>query len=203
MTQSHIEGLLEGVNVVFRQAGMHFSLGTNILSVVNERWGYEGLTVPSTGTQIRNLMSGTGGLEVYFITGCGDDDEPLGSYNSSGIIVKKSADVIILAHEIGHACGWPDVYVKRGSNVPVSLGGSPRSSWMSSDWSNGTGCRFYHSLLSQRDIIRRLLMHGVRTEGQSDIPSGSVFGLARDGETGMLNVGRNGNDFFVVSPKSN
>ena len=74
---------------------------------------------------------------------------------------------------------------------------------MPSDWNNGTGCLFYDSSLSQRDVIRRLLMHGVRTEGQSDIPFGSVYGQAEDGGTGMMNVGRNVNDFFVVSPQSN
>ena len=203
ITREHVENLLDGINVIFKQAGMFFSLGTNVLSVTNEVWASDGLVASSVGKQIRNLMSSTGGLEVYFISGNGMNGEPLGSYLPSGIIVKKSADAIILAHEIGHACGWPDVYVKRGSNEPVSLWESPRSSWMPSDWNNGTGCLFYDSSLSQRDVIRRLLMHGVRTEGQSDIPFGSVYGQAEDGGTGMMNVGRNVNDFFVVSPQSN
>ncbi len=36
---------------------------------------------------------------------------------------------------------------------------------------------------------------------QCDIPFGGVFGQAKDGGTGLINVGRNG--VFVVSPHSN
>lgn len=73
---------------------------------------------------------------------------------------------------------------------------------MENDWSNGTGSHFYSPLLSQRDIIRRLLMHGERIGEQSDIPSGEVFGQGSDGLTGHMNVGRIGNEFFVISPYS-
>ena len=201
ITDAHVSSLLGGVNAIFRQVGLHFSLGAPLTNVTNDAWARDGLTTSSIGAQIRNLMSGTDGLEVYFIAGNGNDDEPAGSYTSYGIIVKDSADAIVLAHEIGHACGWPDIYIKRGGVVPDDLNKGLNSSLMPSDWNNGTGCRFYDPFLLQRDIILRLLMNGVKAEPQSDIPLGGVFGQAEDGVTGMMNVGRIG--MPTISPRSN
>ena len=84
---------------------------------------------------------------------------------------------------------------------PSELNQKLRATWMPNDWNNGSGCRFYDPILSQRDIIQRLLMNGVKVDAQSDIPHGSVFGLSVDSVTGMMNVGRNG--ILTVSPQSN
>ena len=84
--------------------------------------------------------------------------------------------------------------------MPPALYEVPRMSWMPLDWNNGTGCRFYGQMLSQGDIIPRLLMHGVNAGGQTDIPSGSVFGQSNDGSVGQMNVGRYG--MMTVSPHS-
>ena len=73
--------------------------------------------------------------------------------------------------------------------MPSEMSQSLRQSWMPSDWNNGTGCRFYDPMLVQRDIILRLLMHGVNFGGQADIPADRVFGQAEDGLTGKMTVG--------------
>ena len=201
ITDAHVSSLLDGVNAIFRQVGLHFSLGASVTNVTNDVWARNGLIETGVGAQIRNVMSGTDGLEVYFIAGSGNGDEPVGLYNSYGIILRNSADAIVLAHEIGHSCGWPDIYFYRGSVIPAELNQELRTTWMPNDWNNGSGCRFYGSMLSQRDIIQRLLMNGVKTDAQSDIPLGGVFGLSVDSVTGMMNVGRNG--ILTVSPQSN
>ena len=201
ITQAHVVSLLDGVNAIFRQVGLHFSLGAPVMNVTNGVWAKNGLIENSIGAQIRNVMSGTDGLEVYFIAGSGSDDEPVGLYNAYGIILRNSADAIALAHEVGHSCGWPDIYFYRGSVIPSELNQKLRATWMPNDWNNGSGCRFYDPILSQRDIIQRLLMNGVKVDAQSDIPLGSVFGLSVDSVTGMMNVGRNG--ILTVSPQSN
>ena len=141
------------------------------------------------------------GLEIYFITGNGSNMEPLGKHSPSGIILKASVSSVVLAHEFGHACVWADIYASRNNCTPSILYESPQVSWMPHDWNNGTGCRFYSQLKSQSDIILRLLMHGVNAGGQSDIPSGGVFGLGNDGGTGLMNIGRYG--MTTVSPHSN
>ena len=202
ITEGQINSMLEEVNVIFRQVGMHFSLGASLMCVTNETWTQKGLVVSNVSAQIRNIMSGTDGIEVYFIEGDGNfENEPLGRHNPRGIIVRKPYSAVALAHEIGHACGWKDIYISRGENVPSVLYEGLQKSWMTNDWNNGTGCRFYDQMLTQRDVIPRLLMHGVKADGQCDIPFGSVFGQAKDGGTGLINVGRNG--VFVVSPHSN
>ena len=137
---------------------------------------------------------------MYFIYGKEVPQEPLGKHNDRGIIVKTPSSAAVLAHEIGHACRWKDIYISRGENAPSVLLEGLRESWMTYDWNNGTGCRFYGQMLTQRDVIPRLLMHGVKADGQCDIPLGSVFGQAKYGETGHINVGRSG--VFVVSPRS-
>ena len=113
--------------------------------------------------------------------------------------VERGSNAVSLG--IGHACGWADIYASRNNCTPSILYESPQVSWMPHDWNNGTGCRFYSQLKSQSDIILRLLMHGVNAGGQSDIPSGGVFGLGNDGGTGLMNIGRYG--MTTVSPHSN
>ena len=113
--------------------------------------------------------------------------------------VERGSNAVSLG--IGHACGWADIYASRNNCTPSILYESPQVSWMPHDWNNGTGCRFYSQLKSQSDIILRLLMHGMNAGGQSDIPSGGVFGLGNDGGTGLMNIGRYG--MTTVSPHSN
>ena len=201
MTSESLNSMLYEVNAIYRQVGLHFSLGSSLMCITNGVWSENGLTDSSVAAQIHDIMSDTGGLEVYFVTGNGSDTEPLGMHSSSGIILKVSSSATVLAHEIGHACGWADIYASRNNYTPPALYEGPRISWMPLDWNNGTGCRFYETLLSQGDIIPRLLMHGVNAGGQADIPSGSVFGQSKDGSVGQMNVGRCG--MMTVSPHSN
>ena len=93
------------------------------------------------------------------------------------------------------------IYCKSGDDIVAELYGGVKQNWMSAGWNNGTGCRFYEQLLMQRKVIPRLLMHGVNAGGQADIPSGSVFGQAKDGSVGQMNVGRDG--MMTVLPHSN
>ncbi len=203
ITSAILDSLLDEVNSIYRQAGMYFSVGSSIMCITNDIWAKYGLVDASVAVQIRNIMSGTNGLEVYFIPGNDSDDEPLGKHNSYGIIVKATSSATVIAHEIGHACGWGDVYTSRGGNSPSELHEWLCATRMPQDWNNGTGSRFYDPQLMQQDIIPRLLMHGVNAGGQADIPAGSVFGQAKDGETGMINVGRNVNILFNILPLSN
>ena len=197
ITQSHLDTMLAEVNTIFRQVGMHFSYGAPITNVTNSTWTENGLIDQFTGSKVRNIMYGTDGLEVYFISGLNTDDErkkdePIGKCNSYGIILRYGASANVLAHELGHACLWPDIYVRRKKNEPEILKEYLRSSWMPDDWDNGTGQRYYGQLLQQRDMIERLLMHGVDKGVHVDMPLGPVYGLGKDGVVGLMNIGRNG-----------
>ena len=145
-------------------------------------------------------MSGMNGLEIYFITGEGGKTEPLGTHNSYGIIIKASANAKTIAHEIGHACGWGDIYCKNGDNIITELYGNVKQSWMPADWGNGTGCRFYVPMLALYEIIGRLVMYGKGSDMKCDIPMGSVYGRAADGTLGNISVGKG--SMLTTSPIS-
>ena len=195
ITQSHLDTMLAEVNTIFRQVGMHFSYGASITNVTNDVWAENGLVKSAVGNQIRNILSGTDGLEIYFIPGEKRKPGPgkkfkLGAYNPWGIIMRTSANAKTMAHEIGHACGLHDIYVDRNGFEPSELSDFLVKSRMEDDWSNGTGTRFYELLLRHETVIRRLMMFGEGSDEKSDIPAGSVFGLSEDGVPGSISVGR-------------
>jgi len=200
ITVPQINSMLDEVNVIYRQVGLHFSLGAPLMCVANDVWTADGLVVSNVASQIRNIMSGTDGLEIYFISGKNVPHEPLGSHNAHGIIVRSSANAKTLAHEIGHACGWGDIYFNDGDDVISDLYEGVRQTWMPKDWNNGTGCRFYDQMLSQYQAIGRVLMYGKGSELKCDIPLGSVYGKPTAGSLGNVSVGRN--TMMTTSPKS-
>lgn len=195
ITTAQVNALLDEVNVIFRQVGLHFSLGAGVSNVANSVWARDGLTDISLAAQIRNIMSGTDGVEVYFIPGNGNPNEPTGSCTRNGVIVRDTAGASTLAHELGHACGLHDIYVEDGE-----LTEGVKESWMPQDWNNGTGCRFYDPLLMQRDVIHRVLMYGRSIATKADIPSGGVYGKTKERAFGLVSVGLNG--LLIYPPRS-
>ena len=108
----------------------------------------------------------------------------------------------VLAHEIGHACGWDDIYDKRevgdgwvfdnGFDKRVEKGSMPN------DWNNGTGSSFYNPFIRHYAVLRRLLMYGLVVDNHTDIPTGYVDGLDADGESGYVIVGRGNVDLDQI-----
>ena len=83
VSAAHVGAMLDEVNVIFRQVGLHFSVGAPLRVVENDQWAQYGLLRRDCGNAIRNIMSGTGGVEVYFIPGADAEtenarNEPLG-----------------------------------------------------------------------------------------------------------------------------
>ena len=185
ITESHLVSLLDEVNIIFRQVGLSFYLGAPITNVVNESWAKYGLMDSASKSKIRNIMKNTGGVEVYFVNGLmvssdGFKYQPAGATNPKGIVVKNSITANALAHEIGHLCGWHDIYVLDGEYIPDELNEQVSIAWLPDDWNNGTGGRFYPVPFNQRQAVMLLLMYGVVNYGGEDIPSGNVFGLVID-----------------------
>jgi hypothetical protein len=101
---------------------------------------------------------------------------------------------VILAHEIGHACGWEDIY----SAKVDQLGGTPSllelnernpayRSWSLRDWPEDGALNSQPAYYSrsnsatyatrQVDLINRLMMHGELSPSNFDIPLGTVYGV--------------------------
>jgi len=192
ITQAHLDSMLVEVNAIFRQVGIHFTYGALITNVTNDVFAENGLINTNVATQIHNLMGGTDGLEIYFIPGCEEEYEPLGRYNANGIIVRNICNAKTVAHEIGHACGWNDIYIRKRKFEPSELFQGLRREWMPNDWNNGSGCRFYDPMLSQRNVIQRILMYGEGGNIKVDIPSGEVHALSASGVVKKVNVGLGG-----------
>ena len=201
-----IAAMIDEANIIFRQVGMLFSLGAPIRNLVNDKWSKDGLVDLATGMEIRNLMSGTDGVEVYFIEGSNVGGEPLGQFERRGILVRAAANARTFAHELGHACGWPDIYLSPGEQKARGTEQVPnfilpvREEWLRDDWNNGTGDRFYSKLLCHSDIVDRLLMRGRGSEVKADIPLGLVQGLSSHGDAGDIAVGRK--CILTMSPRS-
>lgn len=182
ISKLHIESLLREVNVIFRQVGLSFYLGASITIVVDKGLAEYGLMNKKSQFQIRNIMRNTEGVEIYFVEGLKYDhnlydDQPLGSASKYGIIVKDSISAITLAHEIGHLCGWKDIYFHSNGYAPGELNFRVSQERLPNDWNNGTGYQFYPKELTQAEVIRRLLMLGNGSATRGDIASGNVYGL--------------------------
>ena len=190
LTQTQLSEKLLAVNKIYRQVGLHFSAAP-IEVVQNYKWSHFGLAKKDIARAIRDYEHKTDGVEVYFI---GDnesvvdyDTRATGRANVDGIIIRSNASGVSLAHEIGHVCGLKDIYIDTNCQ---ELHQPLREQWAPSDWSNGTGCRYYSTMKCPLDLIPLLLMHGVGVENRSDIPLGPIRGLLKDDTvSGRRNLG--------------
>ena len=206
---------IERVNNIFAQVGIRFELGAPVREIVDGN--LVNLPTPELykrkRASIRSLQSGLDGLAIYYIarlfhentTDREEGSEALGIYETGTIIVSVLTPVAKnLAHELGHACGWADIYdnyvsdvdVDTGKDVVSDVSGVPSQDRMPSDWNGGTGSRYYRPGISQKNIIDRLLMYGNYNDTATDIPLGAVYGHwyhwvgnAKIENTGLVPVG--------------
>lgn len=195
-----VREMVRKANDVYAQVGVTLNLiepvvVTNIPNAYNALY-YETSTNHSSSCTFWNivdLQSNTRGLECYFINSFSDSGDTLAANSSRGAIITRAADYMDLAHEIGHAFGMRDVYVKNddtvSSVVELPLNVSVKYSYSYADWNGGTGMRYYLYGTKQRDLISRLLMNGVRSQSSVplDISAGDIYGVHKVyGETGAI-----------------
>jgi hypothetical protein len=173
-----IPGLISGANQIWRQAGMSFSRAS-VSYVTNSIW-YSNSVNKVTQQDILNAMSGTGGLEVYFvpkITFAGN--VPAANW-TNGMLVTSGISSRTFAHELGHCCGLPDIYDVHPKSSQVKIEGTVSKTRLPLDWNNGPGPEeYYERGLQQSLLVKRLLMYGY-TSGGSDLTAGPVYGVRRN-----------------------
>ena len=95
INRAKLDAMLAEVNVIYEQVGLRFVSAADVQHVENRLWCELGLVDDSIGSQIRNVLSSTMGVEVYFITGADRKGEPLGTCNSHGVVIKGSCKFLV------------------------------------------------------------------------------------------------------------
>ena len=165
-TSAEIEEMIARVDQVYEQAAIKFmiaSLGVTNYSNVGEIYSNE----VGRLRQICSAMEDTDGLELYFVPRLVG---ARGIWMKEGIVISGHADFRTVAHEIGHALGFPDIYVSR-IETRSTVQGEPAESRMPLDHG------LFHEGAAQSNIVQRLLMYGEWNETKARIPRGGVYGL--------------------------
>jgi hypothetical protein len=189
---SDIPGLITGVNDIYRQAGIRFAQAS--VTYTNEIFWYLNSDMIDYQKDIINAMTGTEGLEAYIVPNIATNVAGKNFFNK-GLLMTNTVSAHILAHEIGHQCGWEDIYTAVSNQPPLTMPLS-KSHLSPADWNNGPGPQeYYQRGLPLATVIRRCLMFGY-TSGGNDIPTGPIKGYSKEGEFGPVRVGTQGMDRF-------
>ena len=166
-TAETVSNMVNGVNEMYMQVCMRFIVDS--ISYTNDAYlANVHLTNHVQWTVLSSIEQNTGKLELYFVPIL--EGGATAFHTPSGIVVGPSANVRTLSHEIGHACGLPDIYMRhRGTAYRVL--GAPNKGRMPDDWG------WYPSTVTHAEVVKRLLMYGYRSDVKADISYGDIYGL--------------------------
>lgn len=166
-----VTNIVNEVNDVFSQAAVQVSLTSVVYTNCNELSLNVNVDDVEKVERLCSFSGNTGGLEVYFVSQL---IGAVGLSTPSGILIDSGGDARCVAHEIGHACGFEDIYVNSTeTNLTVNFVASEESVSLS-NWGR------YSPGVEQQWIIRQLLMYGYNDKNGVDIPFGNVRGLRYD-----------------------
>ena len=204
LDDAEIASFIPGVNRIFSQVGLQFTLdlpsrhvaNTNYLIIRKENGIY-----PLAQTLL-NEGRPFNGVKMFFVQFLEGVD---GLHYSRGIVLPAVAEEHALAHELGHACGLADVldFVewKDPANVrhQYSYEGDAARWRLPHDW----GTDFdegYYSVQWHGDILTRLLMCGRRLSPRTneDIAYGNAHGLVFVSDAQPTNYATCGIGYFTV-----
>jgi hypothetical protein len=166
-TYDGVSNLVNKVNEIYSQVVLTFVIDS--ISHTNNTY-LSDLIYTNTAQKhaICNITNNTGGLELYFIRSL--SGRPTAFCSLRGIVIGPNANARTVAHEIGHACGLPDIY-NYYTGTSLAVYGSPSKDRMVDDWG------WYPSSVSHSNSVERLLMYGIKSNVKADISYGDVFGL--------------------------
>jgi hypothetical protein len=180
VTEFHVDQTLSEANLLLAQIGLHIVRQDSVEYIADTEWEpFYDLNANSSALvdALLGKLSQPDGLEVYFVHAImeGPGGEAMGFHvNHKGIVMSATGSGRTLAHEVGHACGMPDIYVTN-SVAGTSVTGAMTPDGLPDDWGKyGDGGE---SGATFEDVLPRLLMYGYATGGKGDVPSGSCMGL--------------------------
>jgi hypothetical protein len=173
-TPASVTNKVNEANTFLRRAGVRL-----IIHSIEFEDDSQLYNIPNKELQARlmglNYSTAVPELKVFFVNSI-DNGDTAGFECKYGIAISKSANNTTLAHEVGHACGWQDVYDAL-SDFPytdIFDAGVVKAEYLDpKDW----GVGWYDETLQQFDLVKRLLMYGYSNEGRGHIPHGSVYGV--------------------------
>ncbi len=209
-----MSGMLDKANEIYAQVGIRFELlgtpayvgttndwnivlGTNYVNRFGmKRWKYS--------SECRTLLdnyTAADCVEVYFIGSILYPKYYVAATPPYGVVVSKQASITTLAHELGHALGLEDCYVRfnrrDGMVASIIRADEPVDGGFfmfgACDWGMERGRGFYGKDDSKLVTMRRMLMHGTGTNERMDIPAGNVISLSLDARTEL--------EFGTCNPK--
>ena len=196
-TAQEICKMLDTANEIFTQVGIEFEMAgqptavgtTNDWNLALGRFvitnGKLKLRCSSACVNLLNNYTASDCIELYFIgsivfsSPCSAITMPYGV-----IIGKKDATTTVVAHELGHALGLDDCYVRMNDGI-TSLPDveAPVDGTFfihgSRDWGSELGRGFYGLEDSKLSVAGRLLMHGISSNNRADIADGMILSLTR------------------------
>ena len=166
-THETVSNLVDGVNEIYSQVCVKFAIDS--ISVTNDSYlANVHLTNQTQWVALSSIERNTGMLELYFVPSL--EGGATAFHSRLGIVVGPSANARTLSHEIGHACGLPDVYVRHGG-TSLRVQGLPSKDRMPDDWG------WYPSSVTHQQLLQRLLMYGVFSSSKADLSYGDIYGL--------------------------
>ena len=208
-SSSQISKMFDTANEVYTQVGISFELieqattvgTTNDWNLALGRFvitnGKLKLRCSSACVNLLNSYTASDCIELYFIGSIVFSNPCAAITTPYGIIIgKKDATTTVVAHELGHALGLDDCYVKMSDGItslPDVEAPVDRAFFIngSRDWGGERGRGFYGTEDSKLAVAGRLLMHGISSNGRADIADGMVLSLTRtmtNGTPGTCNA---------------
>jgi len=187
ITENGVYEKFEEANWCLRQAGVRLVVH-NIQYTNNPAW--YNLVYGSGNMQALNSMRSvnnpSNGLKLFFVNTINNPEgSALGINDDWCMAIAKNANNATLAHEVGHACDWRDIYISRGG-LNIHNAGFVKENYMTpKDW----GAGLYSKSLLHSDLVKRLLMYGVSDAMKGYIPHGSIYGVYRPTRRAPLTIG--------------
>ena len=128
-TAGSVSNHIDDVNQIYSQVCMKFTIHS--ISSTNDAYlANVNLTNSVQWITLTSIEQNTGMLELYFVAEL--EGGATAFYIPHGIVIGSRANARTIAHEIGHACGLPDIY-NEDSHTPLKVEGMPskeRMPWM-------------------------------------------------------------------------
>ena len=166
-TAESITNIVNGVNEIYAQVCMKFEIDS-ISSTNDDYLANVHFTNSTQWVSLISIDNNTGMLELYFVPIL--DGGVTAFHSRRGIVVGPAANVRTLSHEIGHACGLPDIYDFH-RDTALSITGVPTKDRMPNDWG------WYPINVTHKMVVGKLLMYGYSSTQKVDLTYGDVYGL--------------------------